>query len=52
MLLFVHLLVETVSLKVSICFGVSWTEIIGSASIEALVLKAAAAMSSDDGADV
>ena len=54
MLLFVHLLVETVSLglKVSICFGVGWIEIIGSTSIEALVFEAAAAMNSDDGADV
>jgi len=55
MLLFVHLLdVETVSLGLNelICFEAGWIEIIGSTSIEALVFEAAAAMNSDDGADV
>jgi|TARA_B110001450_G_C17196704_1_gene309647 hypothetical protein len=48
------LLVETVSLglKVLIYFEAGWIEIIGSTSIGALVFEAAAAMNSDDGADV
>ena len=55
MLLSVHLLdVESVSLGLNVltCFGVGWIEIIGSTLTEALPFEAAAAMNSDDGADV
>jgi hypothetical protein len=55
MLLFVRLLdVQTVSLGLNelICFEAGWIEIIGSVLIGVLVFEAAAAMNSDDGADV